>query len=47
MSIPSYLIVNNMEDIKKIAGHMPLLTLINGTKKFKKKIEEIVSSNQV
>jgi len=36
-----------MEDIKKIARHMPLLTLINGTKNLKRKIEEIVSSNQV
>jgi len=45
--IPSYLIVNNMEDIKKIAGHMPLLTLRNGTINLKRKIEEIISSNQV
>jgi len=40
--------VNNLKDIKKIDGHLPLLSLLNGRKVLqKRKLDDNTNLNQV
>jgi len=45
--IPPYLMVNSLKDLRKIAGHMPTLELLNGTRLLKKRKIEDPSETQV
>jgi len=42
-----HLVVNSLKDIKKIAGHMPILELLNGTCILKKRKVEDSNDTQV
>lgn len=46
--MPPHLVVNSLKDIKKIAGHMPILELLNGTCTLRKrKIEDSSNDTQI
>lgn len=45
--MPPHLVVNSLKDIRKIAEHMPILELLNGTCTLKKRKIEDSSDTQV